>query len=129
MLTLSHLPAHNSGTQALTQVPRERWALPPSPGSQGKEGGFSRTHYHFPYLECPGPPLGPDPPWPLNLTLPCSSPKYDVTAECPVDVQVHLCDVSGGDQVLLSHFLWENRGGGAGVRDTDPDLSPGALLG
>ena len=29
----------------------------------------------FPYPECPGPPLGPDPPWPLSLTLPRSSPK------------------------------------------------------
>ena len=28
-----------------------------------------------------------------------------------------------------SHFLRENLGGVAGIRDTDPDLSPGALLG
>ena len=38
-------------------------------------------------------------------------------------------DVLGGDQGLLLHFLWENRGGGAGIRDTDPDLSRAAVLG
>ena len=74
-------------------------------------------------------------PWVLIPPGPSTSPylvvvpKYDVTAERPVDVQVHLCDVPGGDQVLLSHFLWENQGGGAGIRDTVPVLSPGALLG
>ena len=63
------------------------------------------------------------PPGPSTSPYPIVVPKYDVTAACPVDVQVHLRDVPGGDQVLLFHFLWENRGGGAGVRDTDPNLS------
>ena len=69
------------------------------------------------------------PPGPSTSPYPVVVPKYDMTAECPVDVQVQLRDVPGGDQGLLLHFLWENRGGGAGVRDTVPDLSPGALLG
>ena len=43
---LSHIPAHNSWAQALTQVPRVQWALLPCPASQRKEGGFSRTHSH-----------------------------------------------------------------------------------
>ena len=68
-------------------------------------------------------------PGPSTSPYPVVVPKYDVTAECPVDVQVHLRDVPGGDQGLLLHFQWENWGGGAGVRDTDPDLSPGVLLG
>ena len=69
------------------------------------------------------------PPGPSTSPYPVVVPKYDVTAERPVDIQVYLRDVPGGDQGLLLHFQWENRGGGAGVRDTDPDLSPGALLG
>ena len=45
-------------------------------------------------------PLGPSTsPYPLVV------PKYDVTAERPVDVQAYLRDVPGGDQGLLSHFL------------------------
>ena len=54
-LTLSHLPAHNSWAQALTEVPWAWCALPPSPASQGKEGGFGRTHSHGgPRAPCPG---------------------------------------------------------------------------
>ena len=68
-------------------------------------------------------PWSPIPPGPSASPYPLEVPKHDVTAECPVDVQVYLRDVLGGDQGLLLHFLWENRGGGAGVRDTDPDLS------
>ena len=76
----------------------------------------------------PGPAASPDP---------LAIPKYGVAAECPVDVQVYLRDVPGGDQGLLLHFLWENRGGGAGVRDTDLTShklpcwagSPGATMG
>ena len=71
----------------------------------------------------------PKPPGPAASPDPLAIPKYGVAAECPVDVQVYLGDVPGGDQDLLLHFLWKNRGGGAGVRDTVPDLSPGALLG
>ena len=60
-----------------------------------------------------------------------------MAAELPDDVQVYLRDVPGGDQGVLLHFLWENRGGGAGVRDTDPNChevpcwagSPGATMG
>ena len=73
--------------------------------------------------------LGPDPPDPSASPYPLEVPKHDVTAERPVDVQVHLRDVPGGDQGLLLHFLWETRGGGAGVRDTDPHLSRAAMLG
>ena len=76
----------------------------------------------------PGPAASPDP---------LAIPKYGVAAEHPVDVQVYLQDVPGGDQGLLLHFLWETRGGGAGVRDTDPTChellcwagSPGATMG
>ena len=51
---LSHLPAHNSWAQAVTQVPRARWALPSSLDSQRKEGGFRRTHSHCgPRAPCP----------------------------------------------------------------------------
>ena len=46
------------------------------------------------------------PPGPSTSPYPVVVPKYDVTAERPVDVQVHLCDVPGGNQVLLSHFLF-----------------------
>ena len=74
-------------------------------------------------------PRSPIPPGPSASPYPVVVPKHDVTAECPVDVQVYLRDVLGGDQGLLLHFLWENRGGGAGIRDTDPDLSRAAVLG
>ena len=67
----------------------------------------------------PGPAASPDP---------LAIPKYGVAAKCPVDVQVYLGDVPGGDQDLLLHFLWENWGGGVGVRDTDPHLSRAAML-
>ena len=70
--------------------------------------------------KAPGPAASPDP---------LAGPKHSVAAERPVDVQVYLRDVLGGDQGLLLHFLWENRGGGAGIRDTDPDLSGAAVLG
>ena len=62
-------------------------------------------------------PRGPKAPWPSSLTRPLAVLIYDVAAEHPVDVQVYLRDVPGGDQGLLLHFLWENQGGGAGVRD------------
>ena len=52
-----------------------------------------------------------------------------MAAEHPVDVQVYLRDVPGGDQGLLLHFLLENRVAGAHVRDTDPNLSRAAMLG
>ena len=52
-----------------------------------------------------------------------------MAAERPVYVQVYLRDVLGGDQGLFLHFLWENRGGGTGIRDTDPELSQAAMLG
>ena len=68
----------------------------------------------------PGPGASPDP---------IAGPKHGVAAERPVDVQAYLRDVPGGDQGLLLHFLRENWGGGAGIRDTDPDLSPAAVLG
>ena len=83
----------------------------------------------FPYPESPGPPRVLIPPGPSTSPYPVVVPKFDVTAERPVDVQVDLRDIPGADQGLLLNFLWENRGGGAVVRDTDPDLSPGALLG
>ena len=62
-------------------------------------------------------PRGPKAPWPSSLTRPLAVLIYDVAAERPVDVHVYLCDVPGGDQGLLLHLLWENRGGGAGIRD------------
>ena len=74
-------------------------------------------------------PRGPKAPWPSSLTRPLAVLIYDVAAERPVDVQVYLRDVPGGDQGLLLHFLWENWGGGAGVRETDPDFSRAAVLG
>ena len=74
-------------------------------------------------------PRSPIPPGPSASPYPVVVPKHDVTVECPVDVQVYMRDVLGGDQGLLLHFLWENRGGGAGIRDTDPDLSQAAVLG
>ena len=85
----------------------------------------------------PRSPQGPKAPWPSSLTRPLAVIKHDVAAERPVDLQVYLCDVLGGDQGLLLHFLWETRGGGAGVRDTDPTChellcwagSPGATMG
>ena len=60
-----------------------------------------------------------------------------MAAQHPVDVQVYLRDVLEGDKGVLLHFLWENRGGGAGVRDTDLTShklpcwagSPGATMG
>ena len=70
----------------------------------------------------------PKPPGPAASPDPLAIPKYGVAAECPVAVQVYLGDVPGGDQDLLLHFLWENWGGGAGVRDTDPHLSRAAVL-
>ena len=70
--------------------------------------------------KAPGPAASPDP---------LAGPKHSVAAERPVDVQVYLRDVPGGDQGLLLHFLWENREAGARVRDTDPDLSRAAMLG
>ena len=74
-------------------------------------------------------PGAPKPPGPAASPVRLAVLKHDVVAELPDDVQVYLRDVPGGDQGILLHFLWENRGGGAVVRDTDPDLSPGALLG
>lgn len=74
-------------------------------------------------------PPGLEPPWPSSLTRPRSTSKNGVAAESPVDVLVYLRDVPGGDQGLLLHFLWENRGGRAGVKDSDPDQSPAAVLG
>ena len=74
-------------------------------------------------------PRSPIPPGPSASPYPVVVPKHDVTVECPVDVQVYMRDVLGGDQGLLLHFLWENRGGGAGIRDTEPDLSRAAVLG
>ena len=71
----------------------------------------------------------PKPPGPAASPDPLAIPKYGVAAECPVAVQVYLGDVPGGDQDLLLHFLWENWGGGVGVRDTDPHLSRAAMLG
>ena len=83
----------------------------------------------FPYPEGPASSFGaPKPPGPAASPDPLAIPKYGVAAECPVDVQVYLGDVPGGDQDLLLHFLWENWGGGAGVRDTDPHLSRAAML-
>ena len=70
--------------------------------------------------KAPGPAASPDP---------LAGPKHSVAAERPVDVQVYLRDVPGGDQGLLLHFLWENWEAGARVRDTDPDLSRAAMLG
>ena len=71
----------------------------------------------------------PNPPGPAASPDPLAIPKYGVAAERPVDVQVYLRDVPGGDQGLLLHFLWENRGAGAHVRNTDPNLSRAAMLG
>ena len=74
----------------------------------------------FPYPEATG---APKPPGPAASPDPLAVLKYDVAAQHPVDVQVYLRDVLGGDKGVLLHFLWENRGGGAGIKDTDPDLS------
>ena len=82
----------------------------------------------FPSQKPPVLPRVPIPPGTSASPYPVVVPKHDVTAECPVDVQVYLRDVLGGDQGLLLHFLWENQGGGAGVGDTDPDLSRAAVL-
>ena len=68
-------------------------------------------------------PRSPIPPGLSASPYPVVVPKHDVTAERPVDVQVYLRDVLGGDQGLFLHFLWENWGGGEGISDTDPDLS------
>ena len=77
----------------------------------------------FPTQKPPVLPRVPIPPGTSASPYPVVVPKHDVTAEYPVDVQVPQRDVPRGDQGLLLHFLWENRGGGAGVRDTDPNLS------
>ena len=74
-------------------------------------------------------PRSPIPPGPAASPDPLAVLKYDVAAQRPVDVQVYLRDVLGGDKGVLLHFLWENRGGGAGISDTDPDLSRAAVLG
>ena len=82
-------------------------------------------------------PRGPEASWPSSLTQHIAVLKHDVAAERPVYVQVYLRDILGGDQGLLLHFLWENRGGGAGVRNRDPTChkvpcwagSPGATMG
>ena len=84
---------------------------------------------HVPFPEATSPPPGPIPPGTSASPYPVVVPKHDVTAERHVDVQVHLLDVPGGDQGLLFHFLCEYHGGGASVRDSDPDMSPGAILG
>ena len=73
-------------------------------------------------------PRSPIPPGPSASPYPVVVSKHDVTAERPVDVQVYLRDVLGGDQGLLFHLLWENHGGDAGIRDTDPDMSQAAVL-
>ena len=70
-----------------------------------------------PASEAPFSLRAPNPPAPAASPDPLAIPKYGVAAERPVDVQVYLRDVPGGDQGLFLHFLWENRGGGAGVRD------------
>ena len=83
------------------------------------------------------PPRPQSPPGPAASSARLAVLKHDVAAELPDDVQVYLRDVPGGDQGILLHFLWENRGGGAGVRDTDPTChevpcwagSPGATMG
>ena len=82
-------------------------------------------------------PGAPKPPGPAASPDPLAGPKHSVAAERHVDIQVYLHDVPGGDQGVLLHFLWENRGGGTGVRDTDPTChevpcwagSPGATMG
>ena len=76
------------------------------------------------------------PPGPAASPVRLAVLKHDVVAELPDDVQVYLRDVPGGDQGILLHFLWENRGGGAGVRNRDPTChkvpcwagSPGATM-
>ena len=83
----------------------------------------------FPSQKPPVLPRVPIPPGTSASPYPVVVPKHDVTAERHVDVQVHLLDVPGGDQGLLFHFLCEYHGGGASVRDSDPDMSPGAILG
>ena len=74
-------------------------------------------------------PGAPKPPGPASSLDLLAGPKHSVAAERPVDVQVYLRDVPGGDQGLLLHFLLENRVAGAHVRDTDPNLSRAAMLG
>ena len=51
----------------------------------------------------PRSPRGPEAPRPSSLTQPLAVLKHDVAAERPVDVQVYLLDVLGGDQGLLLH--------------------------
>ena len=63
----------------------------------------------FPTRNAPVLPWVLIPPGPSTSPYPVVVPKYDVTAERPVDVQVHLHDVPGGDQGLLLRFLWEIR--------------------
>ena len=53
------------------------------------------------------------PPGPAASSDPLAVLKHDVAAELLDDVQVYLCDVPGGDQGVLLHFLWKNRGEGA----------------
>ena len=89
---------------------------------------------HFPYPEAS---RAPKPPGPAASSNPLAVLKHDVAAELLDDVQVYLRDVPGGDQGVFLHFLWENWGGRAGVRDTDPTChevpcwagSPGATMG
>ena len=83
----------------------------------------------FPTQNPPVLPRVPIPPGTSASYYPVVVPKHDVTAERHVDVHVHLLDVPGRDQGLLLHFLWEYQGGGASIRDSDPDMSPGATLG
>ena len=83
----------------------------------------------FPTQKSPVLPRVPIPPGTSASYYPVVVPKHYVTAERHVDVHVHLLDVPGRDQGLLLHFLWEYQGGGASIRDSDPDMSPGATLG
>ena len=96
------------------------WLLLLPPASEAQFSLPRRPQASLRAPKPPGPAASPD-----SLAI----PKYGVAAERPSDVQVYLRDVPGGDQGLLLHFLWENWGGGAGVRDTDPDLSRAAMLG
>ena len=50
-------------------------------------------------------PWSPIPPGPSASPYPLEVPKHDVTAECPVDVQVYLRVVLGGNQGLLLSLI------------------------